>query len=524
MNITNTVASITGNWRRRITALAAHPVLVLTLLTMLGAVLRIYKLDAYDFWHDEVITVFASRPTPSTTYAWTGAYSVHPPLYYMALHLWSRLFGAELVALRMFSVLQSILCIPLVFLLGRDLAGWRVGLVAATLTALAPFQIFHGQQARMYPLLTMLVLVATWSFFRAWRSADWRWWALLGLTAAVGFYSHVYFAFSLLGLNLWACFETWRTRHIDRRRWAGLLISQSLAVLAFMPFVSKMLGLTQTVISSYWIAENTPFDWMFALISLSNYATFGLERMAAWYVVLTYFPAVAAVLLTLIYSSREARRQVAERPAWGLLLFSLWTPIVVATLLSLTVQSILIDRSLIGLSGALFVLLAWMAVRYWQRSMVQALAAIYIVSCLATLILIYPANHQPNDFRLLTDYLAANAQPDDAIAYADWQSFDHAALFHPEQANVCVVPSQTLDQAFWLRRMAFMQWREPYCSAPLADFASDYQRVWLVLTSYTFDAEEHLANSRGWIEQHGRLLDTQRFGNAVVWLYAVDTP
>jgi len=90
-------------------------------------------------------------------------YSVHPPFYYFVLHFWMGL-GEDLYTIRLLSVLISTACIPCIYLLGREILSSPGALVAATLMAIAPFQIFHGQQARMYPLLTLLVL-ATACFF-----------------------------------------------------------------------------------------------------------------------------------------------------------------------------------------------------------------------------------------------------------------------------------------------------------------------------------------------------------------------
>ena len=52
-------------------------------------------------------------------------------------------------------------CVVL-FLLGRTLGGWRSGMLAALLLALAPFQVQYGQEARSYTLVTTFILLGLW--------------------------------------------------------------------------------------------------------------------------------------------------------------------------------------------------------------------------------------------------------------------------------------------------------------------------------------------------------------------------
>lgn len=522
MNTNDTVAVATGNWRRRATATVTHPYVALVLILLVGAGLRLYKLDGYDFWHDEMVTVFAARPAPAEIYAWTGINSVHPPLYYMLLHVWNRLFGEALVTMRLFSVVQSIVCIPLIFLLGRDLAGWRVGLAAASLMALAPFQVFHSQQARMYPLLTLLVLLATWSFWRAWRSGNWRWWVLLGLTAVTGFYSHVYFAFSLLGLNLWACFDSWHQRRIDRRRWAGLLISQSMAVLVFLPFLPLMFGLTQSVIESFWIGSDSALLGPLHLFSLTTFGTYRMGSQPLWWTFLLILPACAAIILGTVLSLRTAAQAPTERSNWLLLHFGVWTPLFTATFLSLTVKPILLDRSLIGISGPLFVLIAWVFVRYSDNRGIRLLALGYVAACLATLALIYPDVRSPAELRRLADYLASNAQPGDAIVYADWKAFDYGAYFYPEQPDVCVLAPTSGDTTLARQRLTFMDWRAPHCITTARELVPAYERIWLVLTPYVTDEDGRIATNRDWLHENFTEVNQETFGNAFIELYVAD--
>src|SRR5262249_11931112 len=178
---------------QRLTSLLVRPIVALPLLTLLALALRLYRLDYRDYFDDEVITTFVARQPLADIYRNVMANDSHPPFYHMLLHVWRAGFGESLTALRLFSVVTSTACVPLVYRLGFLLTSRSAALVAAALMAIAPFQIYHGQQARMYPLLALIVLLTSLAFVRAWRDGSWWRWLLFGLCVAAGLHTHIYF-------------------------------------------------------------------------------------------------------------------------------------------------------------------------------------------------------------------------------------------------------------------------------------------------------------------------------------------
>ena len=85
----------------------------------------------------------------------------NPPLYYSVLHGWLR-FGDSEAALRIPSMVFGVLTIPLVYALGRTIRDHRLGLVAALLFAISPFQVWYSQEARGYSLVTLGATSAMW--------------------------------------------------------------------------------------------------------------------------------------------------------------------------------------------------------------------------------------------------------------------------------------------------------------------------------------------------------------------------
>ena len=132
---------------------------LLILLLALG--LRLYRLDGQSLWYDEgTSVVLAGRDVAAIVQG--AAADIHPPLYYVLLHFWARLFGSSEVAVRLLSAIAGLGVVGAVYLLGRRLFDQQVALVAALLAALSPFLVYYSQEARMYILAALLGAVSTY--------------------------------------------------------------------------------------------------------------------------------------------------------------------------------------------------------------------------------------------------------------------------------------------------------------------------------------------------------------------------
>jgi hypothetical protein len=134
--------------------------LVLLFILVLAAFLRFYLLDGQSFWNDEGNSArIAERSLQLITEGAAG--DIHPPLYYYLLHFWRSIFGASEFALRSLSAVLGVLLVALTFLIGRKAFSIGIGLLAALVAAINPFQIYYSQEARMYMLLAVIGAAAT---------------------------------------------------------------------------------------------------------------------------------------------------------------------------------------------------------------------------------------------------------------------------------------------------------------------------------------------------------------------------
>jgi mannosyltransferase len=188
-----------------IPARLSHRVLwALAGLTALGIAVRFASLGVQAYHHDEVIT--AARVIPGGFTEMLGEVKgseSNPPLYYVLAWGWAKVFGSGEVELRSLTALFGAATVPVAFLIGRELASNRAGLIAAALVAVSPMLIWYSQEARSYALLVFFGALALLFFARALRTRDGRDLGLWALASALALCSHYFAVFAVAIEAIW---------------------------------------------------------------------------------------------------------------------------------------------------------------------------------------------------------------------------------------------------------------------------------------------------------------------------------
>nr|MBC7244753.1 glycosyltransferase family 39 protein [Chloroflexota bacterium] len=299
---------------------------LLVAIIFLAAVLRFYQLDSQSLWYDEGFSVALAKASWAEAIAWT-AQDVHPPLYYLLLHLWIRLCGDHAFAVRTFSALCAIATLPLIYVMGKRILGQTVGLTAAFLATFSPLGLYYSRETRMYTLATFLTLLASYLLLRITaipcprKQRIFLWGAYL-LTSLAAAYVHYFALLVLVAHALY--FGVW---------WLSVgyppsYLQEGLAVLllgmaGYSPWVSVLVN-RYLYDTGYW-AASMPFLAALrrVLISLSVGET--TPEHLAWPVTIGY-------LVLLLISAPQLRQAQTKSGARHTLLF-LWMYLIVPALL-----------------------------------------------------------------------------------------------------------------------------------------------------------------------------------------------
>jgi hypothetical protein len=122
-----------------------------------------------------------------------------PPLYYLLLGVWMKVFGHGEADTHALSLGFAILLIPVAFAAGRAIFGGRAAWIAAVLAALNPFVTYYAQETRMYSLVVLLSVAVTSTFVLAFVQRRRTWLPAFALALALVLYTHNWALFLAMG-------------------------------------------------------------------------------------------------------------------------------------------------------------------------------------------------------------------------------------------------------------------------------------------------------------------------------------
>ncbi len=458
--------------------------------------LRVARLSFQPLWWDEGWSLYFATSDPRSMLALT-AVDIHPPLYYLLLHLWIRLFGPGVLSVRLLSVVIGTAAVPLLFLIGRRLLGAKGGLLAAFLLALSPFAVYYSQEVRMYGLV-MLLGLAAWYFAVKWALGDGGIAGLGGYVAAAtaALYTQYYAAFLLLALNLVIIFAyrpgAKRTAPPAARRpggeekprpsrllpWLGAQLAVGLLFAPWLLYAAPRLatyvhfkvgveGDRPYGLLTYPARHLAAFQWGHAEGALAEFWWVGLLPLA--------------VLLLLL-----ARKYIGHLPPtikhWSLNIDRWSSVILTVTLTCGFIVNLLLPfnpprvERLLLLALPAFLLLFAQGLLALHRRMRWPLAA-FVVLAAVSLAFFYTVPRYPeDDYRPLAERIRALALPSDAILCVHPWQVGYFASYLPDEATrpaLFLTPRQVLprERQMWADDPTRM-------AADLDDLLAEHRRLW----------------------------------------------
>ncbi len=220
--------------------------LPLAAVLLFAALVRLPTLGLQSFWFDEAFTpVHVLHPSFVASMETMAHTENTPPLWYVLIWVWTRIFGTGVVAMRMVSALAGIALVAVVYEIGRELVGRRVALIAAAFTAANPLFVWYSQEARAYELYALTAALAVLCFIRAERVPSARRMALFALAGCLALLSHYFAVFLLVPMSLWLLRR--------RERWASAVPAVGAIGIVGLALIPLVLG--QGGKGTQWIGE-----------------------------------------------------------------------------------------------------------------------------------------------------------------------------------------------------------------------------------------------------------------------------
>ncbi len=282
-------------------------VLAVGVVAVLAVALVLRFWTRSDLWLDEALTVnIAKQPLheiPSYLRR-DGA----PPLFYVLLHFWIRLFGQSDLAVRSLPGIIGVVTLPLAWLAGKRAGGRTTAWAALLLLATSPFAVRYDTETRMYALVALLTVLG---YLALGRTLDRpRPGNLVAVAVVTGLllYTH-YWSLYLVGtVMLWLAWQAWRGRAEWRSGARAALAAGVVGCLTFLPWVPTFLYQSHHT-GTPWA---TPANFSAMVNAIANFA--GGASNQGRLLGLLFFALAGLALFGTATDSRHIELDVRTRP------------------------------------------------------------------------------------------------------------------------------------------------------------------------------------------------------------------
>jgi mannosyltransferase len=217
-----------------------RPRAAIAVILGIATVVYLVGLGRSSFFIDEIFSWNASSHGLAGVDVAVHKQEVTPPLYYVLMHFWISLTGAESeFFLRLPSALAGIAFVGSVIWLGSVVMGPRAGLIAGLLAALSPLVLLYAQEMRAYIFVMLAVTVAAAAAIKYTQEPQRRRWLMLAVTATATAVLLHYTAILVLGpLGLWMLTQ----KQLPVRTRLAIGAAAALPFLALIPLLLDQMG------------------------------------------------------------------------------------------------------------------------------------------------------------------------------------------------------------------------------------------------------------------------------------------
>lgn len=163
-----------------------------------------------------------------------------PPLYIWATIPFVSVLGLTPLAVRLPSMIAGSIGVVLIYLLGKELFGRRVGIVSAVFLMLSPWSLLHSRFAQEANLSTLTILSGVTLAIYWLKANKLAYLSFSGIFFALSFYAYHNARLTTPLLVIGLIIVAWRKSLIERKYFKQILISVFMATLVLLPLVNYL--------------------------------------------------------------------------------------------------------------------------------------------------------------------------------------------------------------------------------------------------------------------------------------------
>jgi len=361
-------------------------------------------------WVDEAYSLAAIRHSWSDMMALLKQ-DVHPPLYYILLKGVSLFFGDGVFAMKMVSIVPTVLTLIITTLfLRREFSGRAA--VLFQLCFLASQPMFHyGIEIRMYSwglFFVTMTAIAAWRVVSTGRA---RWWLVFLVFAEGAAYTHYYAALVVaIGYAMLFC----RALRDSRRQIILALCVAAGAVVLYLPWLFTAIGMFSRVSGDFWVTPIT-------VRAIIGYVEF---VFSCGNIFLTLFFCLLYFAVFCFFLSRKNKTNKEWFAFAALCCF--FALAAAGIIVSLTVRPLFVDRYLFPSFGLVWLFFAVVCASIpSRRALVFVYTALFIFGFATGTGSLATERQEHRDFMAFYDFFSGKIKADDIVVFPSGSTSGH---------------------------------------------------------------------------------------------------
>jgi hypothetical protein len=350
-------------------------------------------------WRDEAFSILAAQKPLEFLITKLG---FEPPVYYMLLHFWIKLFGQSEIATRSLSFLGIALATFLVIeWSAKQFKKHWLAIFTPAFFFFNPMLLYYAFEVRTYGWYVFFTIATLFAYM----DQKWKWFIVAGI---LGFYTHTYFAFFLAALGF---HYLWMHKNELFRRASAWLTNSGIRAfatigIAALPWIIKIIHEAPKLKTSWYY----PVDLHLVYSVLGNMFV-GYEGTPWYGWEYTKYLSIGLLALLLVALKDRNERKRNELFVW-VVVFQLVVCIGVSF-----IKPLFVNRYLISVSAAL-VLSCAAAIGAIRTSWIQKLLAVASFGLIIWVNWWFPLQHPKLPIRDTLTQINALAKPTDVYLAA----------------------------------------------------------------------------------------------------------
>lgn len=288
-------------------------------------------------WFDEGYSITLAKRPISELLRLTSV-DAHPPLYYLALKGWATVFGYSELALRSLSAFFAALSLGAMFMLIKKVFRPSSAVISLPFLIISPFLMRYSFEIRMYSMVMLICIAATYVMVKAKESDKLRYWLLYSALVVTGLYT------LYMSMAVWLAHGVYlvvsnvresknaktRTPIVSTLLRQKFWIAYGLIVLLFAPYVPTVIGQLQ---HSALPSITSPVTFK----ELTTILSFGTSYQPEWQisVILSLLLFVFLTLMVKLMAHNYSKALKKEKNGLNLFLSILLVPIAFFAIISI---------------------------------------------------------------------------------------------------------------------------------------------------------------------------------------------